>query len=726
MRREDLNLSAPPQNDRPGDRWMCGHTGNPCGRGPTTTGLMGRGRCTMAEPCKPVRTWHGRRKQAAMLGTVGIVVLLVAVCWSSTRASVVKPGELSTPHAQILAGTMDSGRCAACHQQAGTSVGDWFTSLTGAAVSKAHDGISQSDRCLNCHHVTIDRSTAGFAHNLPPSIRTELRLASAGSRDHSWQDWLPGAAVNQEDVKCSACHREHRGADGKLTAMTNDQCQTCHSDRFGDFASSHPKWNDWPYRRGGVIAFDHASHATKHFPKTIHEGEPLPFQCFDCHARGGDGELTRSTSYEKACQACHDAALRIETSTGVDLVALPSVTTIAAESMGPWPAEAIGFFDGKVTAMAELLMRSDPDLNMAIRRLPQRDFSRLDDQRSDDVDAAREVARGLRTLIEDISRGGQSVMIDRIGKSGIGADSVAAMIQSLPPQLIEEASRRWFAVAEDSDVLAKQFVQTDKTKLAKFRMQAGDDDVLGDDDLLGDDLLDDSDLLDDGDLLSDSDLLGDDLLGGGDPLADDPLAEDPLSSPAPQKTPTISARFDADSMLPAGGWYRDDLTFSVRYRGNGHADPVIRATIEMAAQLMPGDPARDRMLASKAVTACIECHPGALSTASRNLPPTPSGWVSDPLIRNPTLHRSGGFTKFTHGPHLNIAGLSDCQHCHQINRDGIVPTPRVDVTTISASDLAPVPHEFMPMGIETCAGCHHRDAAGDACIKCHRYHIDLP
>lgn len=697
----------------------------------------------MASPCKPVRTWHGRRKQIALITTITIVAVMVAFLGSTTRAKVFKPGDLSTPHAQILSSSMDSGRCAACHPQAGASVGNWFASLTGSAVDQAHTGVSQSDRCLDCHHVTIDRSTAKFAHNLPPQTRTDLRLASLDSRESSWQDWMPSAAVNQEDVHCSACHREHRGADGKLTAMTNDQCQTCHSDRFGDFAAAHPKWDAWPYGRGGAIAFDHASHATKHFPSTLHDGEPSTFQCIDCHTRDSHGELTRSTSYEKACQACHDHALGIEASAGFDLLTLPSVTRKTAELIGIWPRQAVGFFDGRLSAIAELLMRSDPDLNDAIRKLPQRDFGRLDDQRDEDVRAARAIAEGLRDVIEQISRDGQSVMIDRITKSGIESSVIHTMFQSLSPQLIDGARRRWLTESSETEPPAQSVPAKDNAPPPRSWTSTDDDALPGDalpgdallsDALLGDALVED-DLL--GDSLLDGNLLGDNPLGDRDPLLSDPLLSDPLSSDPLVESTTIGAnsaptRFEAGLMLPAGGWYVDDLTCSIRYRGRGHSDPVIRAAAELAGQLAPGDPARERLLENKSVAACVQCHPGVLDASTRNRTSGSidsdggdAGWISEPLVGNSSLDRNGGFTKFSHGPHLNIAGLLDCQHCHQINRTPHDAVSSIQITTISASGRTPMSGEFLPLGIETCAGCHHREAAGDACIKCHRYHINV-
>lgn len=288
-----------------------------------------------------------------------------------------------------------------------------------------------------------------------------------------------------------------------------------------------------------------------------------------------------------------------------------------------------------------------------MRKLPRRDFALVEQGNPTHVAAAVRAAAGHRELLELIAGRGQSVMADRIGKSDVSPKTLATLLSSLSPQLVDDARRRWF----DGGANATS-VEDDDESLDLF---AG------------------------GDLLTNNDLLGDDLLGG------DPLAMDEMS-PSPSDVKT-DKRFDADAMMPMGGWYRDDLTLSIRYRGGGHDDVVVRSVVELAAQLPSGDPARDRLIESKAVAACVTCHPGAIDGG---------GWRSVPLVG------AGGFTKFSHGPHLNIAGMSDCRHCHRVEGG----------QSVSA--------EFAPMTVSTCASCHHSQAAGDACIKCHRYHVTTP
>jgi Doubled CXXCH motif (Paired_CXXCH_1) len=665
MRRDELTLPDPPPNDRPGDRWVCaGHTA--CARGPNANGT-----CPLAEACQPMRTWHGKRRSVTVFALVILTVCIFAMSRGEIAATVFKPGELTTPHAQILSGTMDSQRCSSCHPQAATSPASWFS-----AEQAGHADVRQSDRCLDCHHTIIDRSNALLAHNLTKSARAELVLTSLGKSESSWHDAAPGPAVDQENIECNACHREHRGADADLLAISDAQCQTCHADRFGSFASSHPDWDRWPYGRGRQVAFNHATHANKHFPGTAPGSSGTQFQCADCHRRRDDNELTRTTTYERGCKSCHDPSLRLEASEGIELLVLPTLPDDAANQIQPWPKNAVGFYEGKIAPIASLLLRSDDSIAVALRELPNHDFSGIDGNQAA-IAAGQTIAKAHRTLLQTVADKGQQAIVDRAAANGVAPATLTLFVQSLSPQLLRSAHQNWFDPASQQGLT--KLSSNVHVRPAQHRLAAKPDD-----DLLG------------GDTLSDP---------LNDPLSD-PL-NDPLINNAPAKS-TSPQRFDPDTMLPEGGWYRDDLRMAIRYRGGGHADPVLKSTIELISQLPAGDLVREGLLKTRAVTACVSCHPGAVSTTG--------GWHSDPLIG-----RRSEFTKFTHGSHLNVAQLADCTHCHRIHEGIANPIALTSSNVQHSAESA----DFDHLSRAACASCHIPQAAGDSCVTCHRYHIDL-
>ena len=214
---------------------------------------------------------------------------------------------------------------------------------------------------------------------------------------------------------------------------------------------------------------------------------------------------------------------------------------------------------------------------------------------------------------------------------------------------------------------------------------------------------------------SEDDLLGSGSLDPGDPLSfeGDPLSEQSEPSPGAEPMP---ARFDAAAKLPAGGWYRDDLRLAIRYRAAGHADPVMTAVVEMISALPADDSARQRLLRQPAVGACVRCHPAAVGSER--------SWNATRLAARP-----GTFTQFSHRPHLNIQELADCSHCHALPT-GAEPEGRWTGAASDAGSLE-LPElgmdrsgDFLPLRRASCAACHTKQAAGDRCTQCHRYHVD--
>ena len=729
MRRNELQLPPPPKNDRPGDRWMCGRGSGqePCVRGPSDRGV-----CPMQKACRVKRSWFGRRRRALLIATITLIAVLLFMIKSRHQMAIIKPGDLSNPHAQILAATLTPQRCAACHPQASDGNASWFNpSISG------HQNLTQTDACLVCHHKTIRKKVAKLAHNLDAQQLARLtlsrqRLAHLPDQPETWRDLLPGPAVDMNNIECATCHREHRGSTADLLAISDTQCQTCHSDRFGDFATSHPNWQQWPYGRGGEISFNHATHANKYYPAEIQNGKSTPFDCSQCHERTGNNEISRTASYRDACASCHDEALRLQIAEGLELLALPILPSDSAAKVQPWPETATGFYDGTVSPLAELLLQADPEVSAALQEIPNLNFA--DVKTAASASAAETLANEYRQLINEIANQGQPAMIKRSKNLGLTPESVQQLLRTLSPQVVEEAQRRWFVDPPATNLNpSANSTRTPDTKAEKSKL-SGPDELLGEPSNSNDPLSDPNDPLSDpNDLLSDpNDLLGPDpmpddslLIPGhnsdADPLALDPLALDPPDAEPQLATDPLTATdssltnrprskpaFDAESMLPAGGWFRDDQRLSIRYRGSDHDDPVLKAMVDIIRQLPEGMPTRDRLLKNRAVAACISCHPSAAQAGGR--------WRSQPQLN------TRQFTKFSHASHLNVAELSSCIRCHQVAGKSASTSPLIDLAATSASHE----HiEFLPLTREVCSSCHRSGGSGDNCTTCHRYHIDL-
>jgi hypothetical protein len=169
------------------------------------------------------------------------------------------------------------------------------------------------------------------------------------------------------------------------------------------------------------------------------------------------------------------------------------------------------------------------------------------------------------------------------------------------------------------------------------------------------------------------------------------------------------------TILPESGWYRDDNRMSIRYRANSHADPVFQKLIEFAYAPQVDWQSRHELLEIPGVAACVECH---------SLSEDKGTWT---WRASPFVGKRDSFTRFSHAPHRNIQALADCRYCHQVGKSR--PEGQPITRLASARDVAGHEKEvygyddFLPMTKSRCSECHTPQAAGDSCIKCHRYHI---
>src|SRR3989344_1131706 len=88
-------------------------------------------------------------------------------------------------------------------------------------------------------------------------------------------------------LACATCHKEHRGTEHAITALTNAQCLSCHSQSFPSFSRGHPEFETYPFQRRARVFFDHGGHFAKHFVDT--KREDISFAT--CHAPDASGKL---------------------------------------------------------------------------------------------------------------------------------------------------------------------------------------------------------------------------------------------------------------------------------------------------------------------------------------------------------------------------------------------------------------------------------------------------
>ncbi len=424
-----------------GGAWICGRTqiqGGKCDNGPTADGVC----CLQIPRCSPKSSLRVRRGMwvfFSFAATFGAVLFVLGSPW---RNELITPGELTQSHGQILKERTDLDSCQVCHPAGNASAMAWAASLISYNAISQHG--TQSGLCMECHGDMLVAETALLPHGIPATElkqRTDkqlTRLDQAAPR--------PVRVLQDGKLACSACHREHHGADFQLTAVSNTQCATCHQDEFSSLAD-HPSFGNWPYSRRTRIAFDHVSHSARHF-----SAEGQEFACRSCHIDTQSGEVVSVVSFEQSCAGCHEQKIEQSLGDGIALLVLPmlDVRTLARNgfSVGEWPPAAQGDFDGALPPLTRALLNADPFARSALAQFGEQfDFLDVDPSSIDDLEAASDIAWGIKTLIYELVQKGPTAMAGRLEVAfghPVTEQQLAEFMGQLSHETIRDVQKAWF------------------------------------------------------------------------------------------------------------------------------------------------------------------------------------------------------------------------------------------------------------------------------------------
>lgn len=209
---------------------------------------------------------------------------------------------------------------------------------------------------------------------------------------------------------------------------------------------------------------------------------------------------------------------------------------------------------------------------------------------------------------------------------------------------------------------------------------------------------------------------------GPEPLASAEVADIKPVEKSPVQ-PTEEPVHHAAQYAVNGGWFADDETFAIKYRPEGHADPVMVAWLEIASDLAKRQDAWatsvKKLVRGSAAQTCIRCHAGAdLETGAQSM-----RWHAE--MRDTGVRP---FTKFSHRPHVLSNDQQTCKTCHELNRDLLTVANRenlVDRSPLTGTALLAPPArcDFKPLEKAACAQCHNATGASQSCTQCHNYHV---
>lgn len=220
-------------------------------------GFFTRVRFAIATRYPSLTTRAGLFKLGAI---VGVVIALGLTADALIGKSSFAAGPLSENHALF------ARDCSTCH-----------TPLHGATNSS----------CESCHQRSGSESRAyTFARHY------EYR---SGDVDR--------ASPKRLEVTCAQCHREHRGREVSLKAVSDGFCTRCHT--TGSFSRSHPEFEfvSKNIPDPANLKFTHVRHV-----REVMEADSITDAgrtCAHCHVAEEGGRFFKPVTFAKGCEGCH-------------------------------------------------------------------------------------------------------------------------------------------------------------------------------------------------------------------------------------------------------------------------------------------------------------------------------------------------------------------------------------------------------------------------------------
>ena len=645
-----------------------------CARGQCMVGPLPGGQCSQQQNvCRPQRSvWSKRR--VVTISTVALVLggLLVLMA-GPNREKFVSPGALTSAHA--------ASSCKACHLAGEETLSDWVHRAFSAG-----DAPEQSEqKCLACHS---DLGAEPLnAHGLQASSLASITAQVAGRGGAKSRMLIDTARKifgrpyqGEEKIACSVCHQEHRGRGHDLTSISNDQCQSCHQNTFHSLENGHPSFSDYPYERRTRIYFDHTTHYNQHFDsfERIMPDGRKPASCLTCHNLDESGKKMLVRGFDEACSSCHSSQIQDTLVTGVALLAVPRMDSVALADerlpIGVWPKHPLsqdGFGpQGQLPPLMALLLLADERYSQRRASLTDLDLLSLADATPGQVESIVILTAAIKQLLYEVARGDRERLSQRLDAT-IGRLVPATTIQQFVDLLMEASQSAEMAEATWFPELSDEF-------------------------------------------------------DGGEAVVQDSYKPQAVVAP------------DSDGRV---GWRIDSADLTVRYGAIGHADLTAKRWLETVVAIrnavveltdddelgVKGAVGRlfEEVTSPIATGRCIKCH--SIDQVDNRVVINWFARRAEPDNRT--------FTHFAHSPHVKEMLQGACNTCHTTEGEECMQchTIKSDLSRYRPHffdrDWAPVlgsahfSSDFNDLPTSNCAECHNSSASRSDCLTCHQYHV---
>lgn len=400
-----------------------------------------------AQRAAPVLSSALRDRIAILVAFLTIIGIGAATSMMPTSTRLLMPGPLTSAHASLQS-------CSACHANSGFGKWTWLRGLIGGKPhgdSKACAGChSIGEHAFNAHGARLDVLKRSTRH----AEKRAATIAMAIPKSAMLQSMaFPASQMSARGIECATCHQEHQGAQFELTAMSDEQCRSCHTIKFDSFDRDHPAFDGYPFTRRTRIIYDHASHFSKHFPEVAKKSptKNIPQTCANCHVTGADAgkSFMGVATFEQACAACHANQIngneRAIGPKGIAFLTVPGLDVQTLKSrnanIGEWPEDSEAALSPFMKVMLSRTKRGRALLT-AVAGLNLQDLSRAN---AAQMTAVSNFVWEIKSLFNDmLSNGAGSALRGLKDANGVlSADAVADLTAHLPHDAILAAQREW-------------------------------------------------------------------------------------------------------------------------------------------------------------------------------------------------------------------------------------------------------------------------------------------
>jgi hypothetical protein len=378
-----------------------------------------------------------------VLLALATVVCLGAAFFLAKDMKFLTPGPLTSAHGAIE-------NCNACHTKSGSGKLSWIQGLVPG------DPHADSQACLTCHKMP---DTAFNAHSASPDVlnRSTKRLTkiAAEIRAPHWARAqsvaFPIHDVGSRGLNCATCHQEHRGANFKLSKISNEQCQSCHVVKFDSFDGHHPEFENYPFKRRTPIIYDHAGHG-KHFSEVMKKdpAKRIPATCTTCHNSREDRRIMAVGPFEQTCRSCHLGQItgkeRVSGPKGIAFLTVPGldVQTLKKKNapIGEWPAAS----EAELTPFMKVMISRSERGRSLIKAVDNLNLQDLTDASDDQIKAVTDLVWEIKRLFYALIAGKASDVLGDLNidcGAKLSANLVADLTASIPRDVVFSAHQQW-------------------------------------------------------------------------------------------------------------------------------------------------------------------------------------------------------------------------------------------------------------------------------------------